>query len=75
MLNTKPQRMYFMYNVHPIKFTGVRKRTSRAMIGEEVRKLSRQFADSFIEVEYKKVSFASFEPDSFQETLKLAKLP
>ncbi len=75
MLNTKPNRMYFMYNVNPTKFTAAKKRASRAMIGEEVRKLSKQFAQSLSLLEYKKVSFVSFDSTSFDEMPPLVLKP
>ncbi len=75
MLNTKPQRLYFMYNVNPIEFTAARKRASRNMIGSEVRKLSKKFADSLTELDYKKISFASFDSDSFNELPAPISLP
>ena len=75
MLNTKPQRMYFMYNVDPIKFTAAKKRASRAMIGVEVRKLSKKYADLMSELDHKKVSFASFDSNSFDELQTPKKLP
>ncbi len=75
MLNTKPNRMYFMYNVNPTKFTAAKKRASRAMIGDEVRKLSKQFAQSLSVLEYKKVSFVSFDSTSFDEMPPLVLKP
>lgn len=75
MLNTKPQRMYFMYNVNPIQFTAARKRASRAMIGTEVRKLSNKFANSLSDLDYKKASFASFDSNSFNELPAPKRLP
>ncbi len=67
MLNTKPHRMYFMYNVNPLQFTEERKRISRKMIGSEVRKLSNQYENFISELDYKKTMFASFDSNSFYE--------
>ncbi len=75
MLNTKPNRMYFMFNVNPTQFTASKKRASRALIGEEVRKLSKQFAESLSTLEYKKVSFVSFDSTSFDEMPPLVLKP
>lgn len=68
MLNTKPNRLYFMYNVNPIQYVEQNKNVSRKMIGVEVKKLARRFADSLIELDYRKAPFASFDPASFDET-------
>jgi D-alanyl-D-alanine carboxypeptidase/D-alanyl-D-alanine-endopeptidase (penicillin-binding protein 4) len=75
MLNTKPQRMYFMYNVNPEGFTAEKKRASRLMIGTEVRKLSKTFASSLTELDHKKLTFASFDSTSFKEVMSPARLP
>jgi serine-type D-Ala-D-Ala carboxypeptidase/endopeptidase (penicillin-binding protein 4) len=67
MLNTKPQRMYFMYNVNPVQYTSARKRVSRNILGSKIRNLSKKFANSMSELDYKKSKFISFDSQSFDE--------
>lgn len=75
MLNTKPQRTYFMYSVNPTQFTAAKKRASRQIIGSEVRKLSNKFQSSMSELDFKKITFASFDSDSFNEIPAPTNLP
>lgn len=67
MLNTQPHRTFFMYNVNPTSFTAQKRRESRNLIGQHVKALTKKFADSLVQLDYKKVLFTSFDDSSFSE--------
>lgn len=60
VLNSSPQKIYFMYNVKP-KFPG-EARASRQLVGREIKKLAKAYQDSMSELEYENTDFFSFEP-------------
>jgi D-alanyl-D-alanine carboxypeptidase len=75
MLNTKPQRMYFMYSVHPPLFIESAKRAARMLIGGYVRALSNKFRDYMTDFGYQKTAFVSFDKSSFDELSMTQKRP